>query len=283
MTINIMCSDPTWIYGQFIEEFKKHSAFNIVVNAKKGFDLVHYLPYYEVPAEPFHPCTSWHSHQELTEPLKNKFVSSAQIVDYAISHSKKYADLLKGLGMTNIEQVMPGVDGSKYKQRAVRKDKRDRLVVGYIGRQYTSTNRKNPSLLQALGKLPFVELRSTGGKIVPDKMPAFYADLDVVVSPALIEGGPMAMLESQMVGVPFVCYDNVGTAGEFEAGIIKVPYNDEKAFTMELHKIWSNKRHEEWNTTKYMGMMRAQVADFTWRRFVDKHDIIWGKTLDAAR
>lgn len=275
--INIVCDEANngWIYSQFIEQFKKYSDHQVLVNAKSGYNLVHYLPYYNVPEEPFHPATAWFSHMETSDPLKTKFTSAAQMVDFAISHSKKYADLLLGLGMTNVKQIMPGVDFNKFKQRVVRKDQRNKLVVGYIGRQYTSTNRKNPGLLKAIGGLPFVELRSTGGKVPAEKMPAFYADLDIICQTSLIEGGSMSITEGLSVGVPIICYDGVGVANEFNTGVIKIPFNDERAFLAEINNIWVNKKHILFNTKECMTKMLEQVKPFTWKNFVKSHDEIW--------
>jgi len=281
MRVNIICSDTGWVYDEFISAFKKYSVHNIVRNNKGKCDLTHYLPYYEVPKPKHvpHPSTAWFSHMEQKAPLKNKFLSAGQTVDVAISQSRKYLKALQENGVTNVVQIMAGADVDKYQLRKA-PPIRNKLVVGYVGRHYTSSDRKNPKLLNKIAKLPFVEFRSTDGKINTDDVPKFYQDLDVVVSPALIEGGPMALQESLLTGVPFMCFDDVGISREFDLGVIRVTaYGDDKAFIDKLHTFWKDKIYLTWYNEAVMKRTRAQVERFTYKRFVEEHDKVWSKLV----
>lgn len=276
-TINIVCdeADSGWIYSKFIKEFVNHSCNKILVNAKTNFDIAHYLPYYNAPGTPHLLSTAWISHQEVREPLKTKFISVAKSVNMAISHSKKYMDLLLSNDIIKTTQIMPGIDFDIFKQRSANRPGRNKLVVGYIGRQYASSNRKNQNLLSKISKLPFVEMRATNGKIPQNKMPHFYADLDIVCQTSIVEGGSMAITEGLAVGIPIICYDSVGVANEFDTGVIRVEFNNESMFISKLNEFWTNKMFLQYNDKQLMDKMYEQVKDFSWKNFVKKHDDVW--------
>lgn len=276
MKINIICTDVGWIYSKFVTMFRTYSKHQILLNQQGEVDVTYYLPYYEAPLVPVHPSTAWMSHQEEKKDLKAKFVSVAKRVDCPISHSKKYADLLRDeYGVDTVRQVMPGVDLNKFQLRSSEILSHDRLIVGYVGRQYTSSDRKNPGLLEKIGKLPFVDLRITGGKIKEENIPKFYRSLDVTISPARIEGGPLSVQESLAVGTPVLCFDSVGVANEFNIGVLKVPFGDDEAFIKKLTKFWTTKRYEKYRDLELMKKLRSQVEEQTWKNFVKMHDNIW--------
>jgi len=285
LNINVVCGEANggWIYSQFIDQFRRYSKHTIVVNSKTKCDLTHYLPYFELNEKPPGPSTSWHSHQELKNPLHNKFITVGKLVDVAISHSKKYADILKSHGVSSAVQVIPGVDTSKFKLRdTVRKAKTTKIIVGYIGRAYTSSNRKNPSLLNRISKLPYVDFRTTGGKLAPNSIPNFYAGLDMTVSPATIEGGPMAIQESLSCGVPVVCMNGVGVSDEYSDGVYRA--NDNNHFVKIIKRVHDEGLHiHDLRKPEIMSKLRDQVIDQTWKVFVQKHDEIWSKVYDARR
>lgn len=275
MKVNIVCSDPTWIYGQFIDKFKLLSKNEILLNAKSGFDVAHYLPYYEIPKKPFAFSTAWMSHMENKEPLKTKFLSSARLVSCAISHSKKYADLLKRMGIKNVVQIMPGVELDKFVPNSETYKSNKPLVVGYVGRAYSSSNRKNPTLIDRVSKIEGIIFKATNGKIPADKMPEFYNSVDLIISPSTVEGGPMAIQEALAVGKPVICFQSVGVSDEFDFGLVKVPDFNEDKFIKII---------EDWrdgtlvlNPPKVLAVssMRNQVLPFTWENFVAKHDEVW--------
>lgn len=276
MKVNIVCNDHGWIYDKFISEFMKHSEHEIVRNSKEECDVTHYVPYYEVPKAKHtpHPCTAWFSHRELKDPLKSKFIQAGQTVDVAISQSRKYKYALMVHGVRNAVQIMPGVDLDRFVLRD-NPPQRDKLVLGYVGRQYSSSNRKNPKLLDAISKLDYVDLRITGGNLKAEDVPKFYADLDFVVSPATVEGGPMCVTEALAMGVPVICFADVGVADEFDLGVIKVYNKDDSAFLLQLKRAWHGKMHLNWHNERVKRDTRAQVENFTWENFVKQHDEIW--------
>lgn len=276
VVVNIICDEANggWIYSKFIDEFKRHSKHKILVNETNPskYQVVHFVPYYNYKKTDI-PSTAWMSHREVKKPLSTKFLSAAKAVDVAISHSNKYARWLRDQGLHNVIQVIPGVDLDKFKMRTNFHEK-GKFVVGYIGRQYTSSSRKNPTLLKKISELPFVDFRTTGGKLSQDQIPGFYADLDVVVSPATVEGGPMAIQEALAVGVPVICFDGVGVADEFKLGVLKVKSPEE--FINKLKELYETKSYViHWTNPDTMDRMRKQVERQTWEKFVKEHDSIW--------
>ena len=165
MKVNIICSDMGWVYEKFISQLRIYSKHQILLNSKEKCNVTFYLPYFELSSPIHHPCAVWLSHQEQRKDLYDKFICAAKSADMGISHSKKYMDLLVSQGIKNVIQIVPGVDLQAFHVRSSVRPANSKLVVGYVGRQYTSSDRKNPKLLEKISKLLFVELKSTGGKI----------------------------------------------------------------------------------------------------------------------
>jgi glycosyltransferase involved in cell wall biosynthesis len=277
LKINIICgeADSGWIYSQFIQQFKKYSKHEILINSKKQCDVCHALPYYESFPTNATRKTAWFSHQEERADLHKKFISAAKEVDVAISQSKRYATVLRdNHELHNVIQVMAGVDLDKFTLRETVNVKSKKLIVGYVGRQYSSSKRKNPSLLDKISKLNFIDFRTTGGKLKPNQIPKFYKGLHTTISPAIIEGGPMSVQESLASGVPIVCLNNVGVANEFNLGVLRADNNDH--FISILKEMHKTKSHiAQWSNPDVMERMRNQVEKHTWEKFVYEHDKIW--------
>jgi glycosyltransferase involved in cell wall biosynthesis len=279
--VNIICGEAlgNWIYSKFIEAFNLYSKHTIMVNDSSNSDITFYLPYYEMCVASKRPCVVFMSHQEQNNKvLADKFVSSALTADFAVSMSKKYMELLKGCGVKNIIQIKPGVDSTKYILRT-KKSNEGKLIVGYVGRKYSSTNRKNLKLLDKIMNLSFVDLRITDGKILEQDMPEFYDVCDLIAQPSLIEGGSMAIIEALSCGVPILCYNNVGWADEFGIGVIKARFNDETNYLKQLYDFWRDKQYLYYEREDIMLSMRAQVLDISWYNFVKGFDKLFDSIL----
>lgn len=277
MKINVICSDVGGIYSKFIVKLREFSKHQILLNSKEQCDITHYLPCYEMPENPNRPCTVWLSHQETRQDLFDKFISSTKNANIAMSHSKKYMDLMISQGIKNVIQVMPGVDFKRFELRSSARQAKDKLVIGYVGKQFSSSERKNPKLLEKISNLPFVEFKATGGRMREADLPKFYASLDITVSPATIEGGPMAIQESLAVGTPVMCFENVGMANEFLHGVMRIPLGRDDAFIKQLETFWARREFLVFRRPDVMKVLRAQVERFTWEHFVEEHDKIWTK------
>lgn len=282
MKVNIISSDGLgWIYGTFIRKFGLYSRHKIYLNAVAGekCDIQFLLPYYEHNKHTKHPFTTWQSHQEQKDPLKSKFISAAKQADWCMSPSLKYIKVLNQNGVTKASQVKHGVDLDVFKPRTSNRPSSDKLVLGWVGRSYQSTSRKNEQLLRKLAALDFVDIVVTGGKMKESEMPEFYHSLDAVVSPSLIEGGPMCITEGLACGVPILCFAGVGVADEFEHGVLRVPFKDEPAFIQRVKDFWTNMEHQYYRQPDQIQLLRSQVENHTWKLFIEEHDKIWSSLV----
>jgi glycosyltransferase involved in cell wall biosynthesis len=272
MKVSIRCDEAKggWIYSKFLHHLQQHSKHKLLINGKG--DVTHYLPYY-LATKPTSPFTVWSSHQEPKNPLKDLFVSSALQADWALCHAAKYVSLLQSAGVTKVSQCIPGVDLDLFRLRSSPRPKSNKLIVGWVGRAYQSSTRKNPTLLDKLATLTFLDLRITGGTVKEADLPRFYAYCDLIVSPSVIEGGPMCVTEALAVGVPVLAYAGVGVADEFQ--VLKVPHSDERAFVMRLVEFWRNKEFEVYRKPEIAQQLRAQVDKYEWSNWVAQHDSIW--------
>lgn len=277
MKVNIVCDDVGWIYSQFIKQFGFHSRHKIYLNTAEKVDLTYYLPYYTLSKNPTKPCVIWSSHRENKDPLKTKFITSAQQANYALCHAQKYVGVLKSHGIQNVKQILPGVDLDQYTIQPSKRGKK--LVVGWIGRSYTSSSRKNETLLAKIAKLPGVELRITGGKVAEKDMPDFYAGCNVIISTSLIEGGPMSNLEALSCGKTFICFDDVGTSREFKHGNLTVPFNDEAAFLARVKSFAGELDY--YDQPEIRQQMRAQIR--SWKSFIEDHDQVFEEIYENVK
>jgi hypothetical protein len=88
----------------------------------------------------------------------------------------------------------------------------------------------------------------------------------------------LSLQEGLAVGVPFLCFEGVGSSGEFNEGVFTAPKGDDE-FIKKLKYILDNNIHKEyWNLDK-MKLLRSQVEPFTWTKFVEKHDKIWNSII----
>lgn len=278
MRVNIVCSEAEsgWIYSEFIKQLKKYSKHEILVNEmdEDKYDIIYWLPYYEVQ-KTNKPSVCWLSHMEEKNPLRDKFVQAARMVDVGFSHSKKYANVLRNnYQCNNVFSTIPGVDIKKFRLRSGKRPDNNKMVVGHVGRRYSSSNRKNPTLIEKIGKLPFIKIRATDGKLKSNQIPKFIRECDIIIQPSLIEGGSMAVQESLACGVPIVVFENVGVADEFNEGVIKA--KNELDFVAKIKDLYLSKQYlTYWRKPEIMNKMRQQVEGQSWERWVRDQDKIF--------
>ena len=280
MIANIVCDDVGWIYSRFIEKLKQYSVNEIVLNSKEKADVNYFLPYYNFKLSTT-PSIIWSSHQELSEPLHSKFISSAKQADWCLSPSLKYLNLLKQNGVSRVSQCRHGVDLDLFRP-LYQKRNSDKLIVGAVGRSYKSSTRKNERLMEKISKLPFVDFRFTGGKLTQAEVAKFINDCDIMVQTSVIEGGSMAVTESLACGVPILTYFDVGVANEFGLGVLKAGFGNETSYIKILTDFWSVKWYELYQIPEQREIMRAQVETHTWQNFVKTHDEIFDKLVNKC-
>ncbi len=134
----------------------------------------------------------------------HQFLERARRVDYCVSMSRLYADWLKAQGIEHVSHIPMGFDSYRY---------RPRLVLGVAG--LLDHPRKGKHLVDHLRRLPFVQILTTEGRISEGQMRDFYQQLDYVLIPATVEGGPMSLLEGLGMGKPVIAPEGVGMVPEF--------------------------------------------------------------------
>src|SRR5262249_47179322 len=133
-----------------------------------------------------------------------EFDAIARQLDFCVAPSARYADYLREHCNPNSHLIYHGIELDRFTPK---------LRLGFIGRRYKS-GRKGEELLQAAAARPFVELRSTEGKLSDAEIPAFYQDVDFVLITSSVEGGPLCFQEGLACGKPILSTD-VGMVSEF--------------------------------------------------------------------
>lgn len=206
---------------------------------------------------------AWFTHiEEKIPPLREKFFSVAEQVDYGIFNSQKYLDIV-GLPSDRASVVIPGVDEEFFSRR---------LVLGVIGRNYDYTDRKNFALVERVSSLPYVDLRFTGGDLSFPQLVEFYRSVDYVFTASTIEGGPMSLLEGMASGKRSIFPRGVGLWANFSEEVISYDLDNFAELEGVLRSL-----HEE--------KMRVVdvVADLTWQTFVESHIKIFNRLREGGR
>jgi glycosyltransferase involved in cell wall biosynthesis len=131
-------------------------------------------------------------------------VERARRADACVCMARQYADWLVSQGVRAVMHIPMGFDAYRY---------RPRLVLGVIGR--LEHPRKGRMLVDEVRKLPFVEIVTTEGRILPEELREVYERLDYVLIPAMVEGGPLCLLEGLAMGKPVIAPESVGMVPEF--------------------------------------------------------------------
>jgi glycosyltransferase involved in cell wall biosynthesis len=183
---------------------------------------------------PARPVASLFTHREEADPSKaalyDRIAGEAQL---RVSMCRLYGDRLRMLGPT-IQPPLP-VERDRF-TIVEHAGGRRRPLAGLAGYSYR-TGRKGEGLASWIvhGTSYLVDWIASGrGWPAPMKrrswaeMPAFYQQLDVLVCPSTVEGGPMPVLEALACGVPVVVPRGVGILDELPivAGIYRYPRGD---------------------------------------------------------
>lgn len=160
------------------------------------------------------------------------FLAQARAMDHAICMSKIYADWLRSQGVEAVTHVPTGFEFYRY---------RPRLVLGVVG--LLQHPRKGKRLVDYVRSLDFVEIKVTDGTLSENELAGFYQSLDYVLIPALVEGGPMSLLEGLGCGKPIIAPESVGMVPEFTESphIRRYPTGDELALKGLLETCFREK------------------------------------------
>ncbi len=248
------------------EELARRLDYCTLVEQPTGRTPIGYYLNYSMssPERLFETEVAWFTHvEEADETLTARFFDTATKIDFAISHSERYARIIRDhVPGLEVEVISPGVDLDRFRPRPVR--------VGVVGRNYGYTPRKGDHLLRDVWDTPGIEFAVTGsGWSVPhrhlddDELPDFYRSLDYLLIPSLWEGGPMSAIEALATGLPVIA-PPVGWMPELPH--LEYPTGDAAALRAVLRAC---ARERE--------VRREAVLDMTWERFAQRHDMVFAR------
>lgn len=201
-------------------------------------DLVYFVPYYYWKPLPTRTA-AFFTHIPEEPDRQELFFRAAEQCDYGVAMSAKYYDAIvafrreRGKSTEGYVRITPNPD----------KCFTPKLRLANVGRMYP---RKGPELLKAVAELPFVELICTEGNLSEAEVVRLYQSVDYTLITAVIEGGPMCLLESLACGAPVIAPHDVGLVPEFkEAGeggnVYKYQTGDWQSLKELLYRLYEKK------------------------------------------
>lgn len=226
-SVNIACFDDGHIVPRMMSWLEDGLGWKIT----NGYDpnSINYLAPYTMLGrygQPPGPSMAWFTHFEEGNLQKMRiWHQAAKQIDLPLVTAQVYADhfaaeaILSHKSEPSLFKITPGIDQDHFKP--VRKKRPGSGVVGLVG---VPGPRKGTELAESLtGAAGLTQLLAAGGDwpgvagsahIPYDEMPAFYAQLDLMVCASTIEGIPAPPLEALACGVPVVVPRGVGMMDE---------------------------------------------------------------------
>jgi glycosyltransferase involved in cell wall biosynthesis len=254
MTVNVVCRN--WEADYVLPRFARYLADGLgwtLTAAPVNADVHYLMGYFEsqlFKKWPKHPTAPWprnpvaslFTHREERHAAKAALYDEiAQRVDLRVSMCRLYGQDLEKIGPT----IQPPLPVERNRFILATRPRAAQPVVGLSGFAY-ATGRKGEALVRELlrhPRCPKAKWSACGrGWPVPTRihtwkdMPAFYASLDVLVCPSLVEGGPMPVLEALSSGVSVVVPRGVGILDELPdtPGIYRYPRGNVGALAASL-------------------------------------------------
>jgi glycosyltransferase involved in cell wall biosynthesis len=161
------------------------------------------------------------------------FLEHARRMDFCVCMARQYADWLRALALTKVAHIPMGFDYYRYRPCLVL------CVVGLLEHP-----RKGGQLVEELRRLPFVEIVTTEGRLRSENLRAVYQQADYVLIPAIVEGGPLCLLEALAMGKPVIAPAEVGIVPEFGAApcICRYPAGNAAALVRLVTDCYEKKR-----------------------------------------
>ncbi|WP_315385743.1 glycosyltransferase [Microvirgula aerodenitrificans] len=272
--IEIVPVDRGWILETMARAIERQAAlsperFNVrVVDAPTDkAELTFFLP--ESAYRPLKHSTTvtYLAHKEDHPAAAALFERVAKGSDYCITSSTKYQRVLEQDGAHKVFKVHLGVNTELFTPR---------LRLGVVGRTY-HTGRKGEALLAELASLPLVELRFTGegwphpaGYYATADLVRFYRDIDYLLIPSLIEGGPVPLLEALAAGCPVIAPSDIGLVEDFPHIAFK------RGDAADLRRVVDELLRQKLT-------LRESVLDRDWRDFARRHLNIFADLIDERR
>lgn len=221
-TVNIITDmGEGWIIPKFIRNLQEQTGWSASNTPDPNVEINYFYPYYH-----YRECSTltaaFFTHREEHPNFEHRRIqwnTAAKSVSLRLVHNWPHVYMLRPYGPT--ELMIPAVDNLPANWSEPKK-----YILGTCGRNYPS-NRKGRDLLGALLKHPiakYFEIRFAGygwGELGPCKeykdteMDQFFRQLDFYLCTSTVEGGPMSVLEAEILGVPTIAPRGVGFCEEF--------------------------------------------------------------------
>lgn len=261
--VHIKVSDQGWILEKLAREITTrlpYVSYNLTADASA--DIQYYMTY-GCRNERISPVEiALFTHKEEVQSAAEKFDSVAADVDFCVAQSLKTEEILTEIGIKNVITISPGVDLERYSAD---------VRIGVVGRTY-HTGRKGENLVAQVMDIPGIQWHFTGegwpgpAQHIPEEsLPEFYRSLDYILVPALIEGGPMCVLEALASGCQVIA-SPVGWVPQFPH--IEFNLGDVNDLRRVLLEVVEKKQ-----------ALRRSVENYTWQSWADQHHILFCQLL----
>ena len=197
-----------------------------------------------------------------THPEDGRFLESACHMDHCVCMARQYAEWLSLQGVRAVSHIPMGFDFYRY---------RPQLLLAVVG--LLAHPRKGGRLVEALRRLPFVQILTTEGQLSDDALREVYQRADYVLIPATLEGGPLCLLEGLAMGKPVIAPEGVGLIPEFGPTpyLRRYPAGDAAALVQLVTQCLA----EKLQATRL-------VADRTWDHWAAGHHELFCRLLRSA-
>lgn len=196
MRVHIVKSEDTWIINRVAHAIRLPN-LTISREPTRRADINFFVNYHAFGT--YHEGTlnvPWMTHLPSKEDdggfRRRRFFNVANKADYCIAMSQNTA--------MHCPPHKTVVWGGAVDPKFLKK----KLIIGVSSK---ISRRKRPDRINALKKIPGVEVRVTGGKLPFDQLPGWFRELDYLVVTSDTEGGPYSVLEAIAAGVPVIAPD----------------------------------------------------------------------------
>lgn len=272
--IEIVPADRGWILETMARAIQREAAlsperFNVQVvdQPSDRAELTFFLPESAYRPLKNSSTVTYLAHKEDHVGAAALFEEVARNSDYCITSSTKYQRILEKVGARKVFKIHLGVDTELFTPR---------LRLGVVGRTY-NTGRKGEALLAELASLSMVELRFTGegwphpaGYYATEDLVDFYRDIDYLLIPSLIEGGPVPLLEALSAGCPVIAPSDIGLVEDFP----HIPF--QRGDARDLRRVVEDLLHQKL-------ALRESVLDCDWKDFARRHLEIFAEIIEKRR
>jgi glycosyltransferase involved in cell wall biosynthesis len=273
-SIEIVPADRGWILETIAQAIAREAenqshrfSVRIVNSPTDTADLTFFLP--ESAYRPLNKSitVTYLAHKEVHPGAAALFEDIAKKSDYCITSSSKYQQILKEDGAKKVFKISLGVDTTLFIPK---------LKLGVVGRTY-GTGRKGETLLADLAGMPMIELHFTGeGWPYPadhysnSDLARFYQNIDYLLVPSLIEGGPASLLEALSAGCPVIAPTDIGLVEDFPH--ISYIRGDAKDLQRVVLSLLEKKL-----------ALRNSVLDCDWKVFAQRHLALFAELIEQRR